>query len=251
MTNSKGEGLGGQHNHSSGTFIGGDNHGVVNNVLLDPGTRDMLAKMSAKAPELADLLRKSLRQGFISPSAAEALMLAARNINEDVAYSLRIAGQNINEEVATDLRVAGENINEVVVTDLKVAGQNIEDAADRFVRVKDDLNDTAGELDTFLRSLRATIGQLSLQAGSAQGRQLGPAATDTYNPGGFLPPPQGGVDKWWLGFRLICGGLGVGILAGEILMHQHLGIYATLAGLAGLAVVLIPIILVLLRKADE
>jgi hypothetical protein len=212
-----------QNIYGPGIAFGGDNKGIVNNnVLLDPKTEAMLAKMSETAPELAALLKKALRDGIISQDAAQALMLAARNINEDVANALLIAGRNINEDVASDLMVAGQNINEQV--------------ANKFVYVKNELSDTADQLDKALNSLRQTVGQLSSPQGrSDPGYQLGPAGT-----------PRS-ADKWLLGCKLICGGLGAGLVVGAILMHYHLGIYAILPGVVGVLIALLP---ALLRIAD-
>ena len=52
--------------------FGGDNNGIINNVLLDPKTKAMLAKMSKDAPPLA-VLERAVRDGVMSPGAVEAL----------------------------------------------------------------------------------------------------------------------------------------------------------------------------------
>jgi hypothetical protein len=231
MVDSRQEGPSEQHNHGPGTFIGGDNYGPISHEMLDPQTKSMLAKLPKDAPELALLLRKALRDGIISPDVAEALMLAVRNINEDVADALLVAGQNINEDVAVDLRIAGQNINEEV--------------ANKFVRVKEELSDTAHELKSFLNSLRKTVGQLS----SPQGRsnldyQFEPVSTVTgtdWHTGGVITRPSTrSPDKWWFRFRLICCSFGVGVIAGATLMHYHLVAYVTLAGVLGFAALVIP-----------
>jgi hypothetical protein len=198
--------------YGSGSF-GGNNHGIINNVLLDPKTEALVAEMAKYAPPLTGLLEKAIRDGVMSPDAVEALMLAARNINEEVAWNLRIAGQNINEEVAWNLRSAGDNINGKV--------------ADRFVYVKDELNETAGQLDSLLSSLRQTVGQLSsLQKSSNLGLPLEPVSTAR----AVSLPIQKGRDKWSFRIRLACCGFGTGLLVAMILTYSHLGIYATLAG---------------------
>lgn len=125
-----------QHNHGSGTFIGRDNYGTIN--AIDETTQAILKRLSKEAPALAQLLRKALHDGVISPDVAYALEVAARNINEDVAYALWIAGRNINEDVAYDLRVAGEKISDTA--ELSRIVTRIEESLEHFERISSTLN---------------------------------------------------------------------------------------------------------------
>jgi hypothetical protein len=146
-----------QHNYGSGPFIGGNNYAPIRYETLDPKTRMALAKLSTDAPELAELLKRSFREGIISPDIVDALVSAVRNINEDVAESLRFAGQNINEDVAESLRFAGQNINEDVAESLRFAGQNINsEVADRITRAADRVDEAMRGLDYALPSLNNT-----------------------------------------------------------------------------------------------
>ncbi|MER7662814.1 hypothetical protein [Streptomyces sp. NPDC096193] len=121
-----------QHNHGSGAFVGRDNNGVIRIEALDAKTKAYLGHISKDAPALGALLRKSLREGTISPDTASQLMMAARSINEDVARSLWEASRHINEDVAHSLWEASRRINE------DVAGQ-ISRAADNLAKVSDHL----------------------------------------------------------------------------------------------------------------
>jgi hypothetical protein len=230
MTDSGREGPLEQHNHSSGTFIGGNNYAPIRNELLDPRTKATLAKLSEDAPELANILKKALRDGIISSDVVAALQSAVRNINEDVANALLIAGRNINEDVADALLTAGTNINA--------------DVAMQFVRVNEDLTNTARELDRKLDSLRETVGQLSSQKGSDPDYHFRSASTDTGTPLGkarvITRPPARSIGKWWFRVRMICSAFGVGVVAGALLMHYHLGAYVWLAGVLGFIALVIP-----------
>jgi hypothetical protein len=225
--------------HGPGSF-GGDNNGTINNnVLLDAKTKALVAKMAQYAPPLAGLLEKAIRDGVISPDVAEALMLAARNINEDVAEALRLAARNINEDVAADLRVAGANINE--------------DVANKFVQVRDGLSDTAHDLENVLASLRKTVGQLGNRQGESNpGNQFGLASTVTdtaWRSGRMVtrPSPRS-TDNWWFRVRLFCAGLGVGVLTGAILVHYRLVAYAVVAATVCLMLSALPWLTNALRR---
>jgi hypothetical protein len=167
-------------------------------VLLDAKTKALVAKMAQYAPPLAGLLEKAVRDGVMSPAAVEALMLAAQNINEDVAAALLIAGRNINEDVAEQLWNAGHNINK--------------DVADRFTTVNQDLAKRVCEINAATDSLR----DLLIDAGTN-------AATVSPT-GGVVPQPSRLIrDKWRVRFGLICGSSAVGLVAAMILMRSHLG----------------------------
>ncbi|WP_212519854.1 hypothetical protein [Actinospica acidithermotolerans] len=97
-----------QHNHGSGTFIGGDGIRIE---MLDESTKQLLAKVTEQAPALGTLLEQALREGVISAETAASLSMAARAINEDVAASLRMASYSINEDVASTLSQASSAIN--------------------------------------------------------------------------------------------------------------------------------------------
>jgi hypothetical protein len=200
-----------QHNSGSGIFIGRDNHGLIRNELLDPKTKTMLAKLSKDAPELASILKKALRDGVISPDAVAALESAVRSINMDVAEALLLAGGNINEDVADQLMYAGRNINTEVV--------------DKFVKVKEELSDTARELDDVLRSLHETVGQVNgMQGGSDPGYQSKPAGTVTGTAQRTAqvvtrPSPMG-ISNWKFRLKLIFWSFGVGFAAGAILIYH-------------------------------
>lgn len=130
-----------QSNFGSGTFIGGDNFGD----MVDEKTKALLEKMATQAPELAKLLKRALRDGVISPGAVAAMELAARNINEDVAFSLQYAARNINEEVALDLYEAARKIAshadpltsaaETLFHDVQASAGRLEDAASQIQNV--------------------------------------------------------------------------------------------------------------------
>jgi hypothetical protein len=182
----------GYGNNIAGNHIGDNYYG------LDPKSRAMLAKMAKYAPTLAGLLEKAVRDGVMSPDAVEALMFAARNINEDVADALRLAGQNINEDVAEQLWNAGQNINK--------------DVADRFTTVNQDLAKRVYEINAATDSLRDLLIDADTNAA-------------TVSPtGGVVPQPSRLIrDKWRVRFGLICGSSAVGLVAAMILMRSHLG----------------------------
>ncbi|MDX2693719.1 hypothetical protein PV416_09950 [Streptomyces ipomoeae] len=121
-----------QHNHGSGTFIGGDNHGGIHFEMVDAKTKALLAMMAKQSPALARLLRRALEDGVISPDTVDSLARAARNINEDVANQLRHAAQNINEDVAHSLMFAGERINPAVARKLADAADSLNKAVGRL-----------------------------------------------------------------------------------------------------------------------
>jgi len=184
--------------YGPGSF-GGDNKGTIhNNVLLDPQTKAYLADMSAKAPELAALLRRSLDKGFISPETAQVLMLAAQNINEEVATSLRMAGENINGEVANKL------------SDVNLA-----------------LTDRVRELNDAARSLQGMIAGQDIQ---------GEINAVTYFPGPATSPSPSSKDTWPLRFTLIFCSLGLGLVAAVIAAGHHHGNAAMFVGVPALAI---------------
>lgn len=119
-----------QHNHGSGTFVGGDNFGHIE--MVDAKTKAVLQKLSREAPTLGRLLSKALRDGVISPDTVFALEHAARNINADVADALLVAGRNINEDVAGSLRYAGDRINEVVSHEMSARADELRRIAERI-----------------------------------------------------------------------------------------------------------------------
>jgi hypothetical protein len=192
--------------HGAGSF-GGDNIGVINNhVLLDAKTKALVAKMAQYAPPLAGLLEKAVRDGVMSPTAVEALMLAAQNINEDVAAALLIAGRNINEDVAEQLWNAGQNINK--------------DVADRFSTVNQDLAKRVREINAATDSLRDLLIDADTNAG---------AVSPT---GGMVAlPPSRRRDQWWFIPMLVFGCTGAGLAAGVILERSHVGEYGLLFGI--------------------
>ena len=188
--------------HGAGSF-GGNNNGVIHNhVLLDAKTKTLVAKMAQYAPPLAGLLEKAVRDGVMSPTAVEALMLAAQNINEDVAAALLIAGRNINGDVAEQLWYAGKNINQ--------------DVADRFTTVNQDLAITVYEINAATDSLRDLLQDAGTRAG-------------TVSPtGGMVSQPVSQPshlirDKWRVRVGLMCGSSAAGLVAAMILMRSHLG----------------------------
>ncbi|MER6101123.1 hypothetical protein ABT115_01935 [Streptomyces sp. NPDC001832] len=163
-----------QHNHGSGTFIGGDNHGGIHFEMLDANTKSLLVKMTKQSPPLARLLTRALEDGVISPDIVDSLAKAARSINEDVAQQLEYAARNINEDVAGILGYAARNINEDVAQSLAVTGDkinpavaqqlseaahslskfdtrfettNLQKVATRFEAAKDSLTEVAARLD--------------------------------------------------------------------------------------------------------
>ncbi|MFG1857035.1 hypothetical protein ACGFJT_34725 [Actinomadura geliboluensis] len=123
-----------QSNNGSGTFIAGNNYGIVQ--TLDAKTKAVLDKLSVEAPDLANLLRKALQDGLISPDIASALEMTARNINWDVAEALYTAGRNINADVADHLYLAGENINPDVAEQVQLAARRFEEVVKELSRVE-------------------------------------------------------------------------------------------------------------------
>lgn len=212
--------------HGPGSF-GGDNKGVINNVLLDDKTKATLAKLSKDAPELANILKTALRDGVISPDVVTALQSAVQNINHDVADRLWFAAQKINEDVADRLWYAGQNINEEV--------------ASKFVRVKNELNETAFNLEQTLSSLRtATAQSSSPQRALNPHSELKPTRVVTgssrHTVGSTTLTSSQSTGKLGLRFNLICCSSGFGLLTAVILMHHHLGGYATFAGVLALTI---------------
>jgi hypothetical protein len=123
-----------QTNNGSGTFIGNNNYGTIQ--TLDAKTKAVLDKLSVEAPGLAKLLRKSLKDGLISPDIASALEMTARNINWDVAEALYTAGRNINADVADHLLIAGRSINLEVADRIHSAAGRFEEVVNQLERVE-------------------------------------------------------------------------------------------------------------------
>ncbi|HEX3955844.1 MAG TPA: hypothetical protein VHZ03_04340 [Trebonia sp.] len=190
----------GYGNNIAGNHIGDNYYG------LDPKSRAMLEKMAKYAPTLAGLLEKAVRDGVMSPDAVEALMFAARNINEDVADALRLAGQNINEDVAEQLWNAGQNINK--------------DVANRFTTVNQDLAKRVREINAATDSLR----DLLIDAGTNAG---------TVSPTGGMVAlsPSLRRDQWWFIPMLVFGCSGAGLAVGVILERSHMGRDGLLIGI--------------------
>jgi Flp pilus assembly protein TadB len=211
--------------YGPGSF-GGDNHGTVNNVLLDPKTKATLAKLSKDAPELADILKTALRDGIVSPDTVAALQSAVRHINDDVADRLWYAARNINEDVADRLWHAGQNINEEV--------------ANKFIRINDELNATVRNLEQNLNSMRATTAQPSSSPRSPKRSEPDPARIATANAartaGVDMLHSSQSAENWRFRLTLVCCSSGVGLLAAVILMKHHFGGYATFAGVFALAI---------------
>lgn len=139
-----------QHNHGSGTFIGGDNYGGVHVEIVDAKTKALLAKMTKQSPTLARLLTRALEDGVISPDTADSLARAARSINEDIANQLARAARNINEDVANSLRFSGEKINPAVAGQLENVAESLSKSAERL-----DLADLRRLVDRFENAQRA------------------------------------------------------------------------------------------------
>jgi hypothetical protein len=194
-----------------GSF-GGDNKGVVNNkVLVDPKTRATLEKLSKDAPVLADILKKALDDGFISPETVAVLQSVVWRINEDTIDALMTVGRNLDEDAVDALRTAGENINGEVANTLVAASVNI----------KKDME----KLQFLTNSLRDAIGQLSQERRINPGRRSGPAGAVPGAVEVMARSPRSAV-KWRLKILLIGWSLGVGVLLGAILFSCHAGIWA-------------------------
>ncbi|MEV0012284.1 hypothetical protein [Streptomyces sp. NPDC047973] len=151
-----------QHNHGSGAFVGRDNHGEIRVEMLDGQTKAYLREMSKAAPGLAELLRKAVRDGAISPDTANALAMAARNINEDVADALRYAARSINPDVAQLLSDASRNFNEDVTWRVSQAAEDLTAAVRRLAP-----NDFTKAVTRFEESL-ATLERLTTAVNNLQ-----------------------------------------------------------------------------------
>jgi len=184
--------------HGPGSF-GGDNKGIINNnVLLDPRTAAVMEDLNRKAPELAALLRKALRDGFISPDAVIALNRAVEHLNEDTAQAFMFAAEHINEDTA-------------------ISFQGI---ARDFIDADQQLSARVSELNSASEALSKMIGKIN----SAQR-----VNTSDYQ---LQPPSAAGITgrrsvrraaNWWFISQLMSFCLGVGLLATAILVHYHLG----------------------------
>lgn len=170
-----------QHNHGSGAFVGGDNHGTIKIETLDPKTKALLGRMHKQFPDLARLLKRSLLTGVISEDTASALSLAARSINEDVAHTIWQAAQRLNEDVAGLLTRASHSINEDVASQMMNAADSLSKASmkldfdelDRAVsRFQNSLNSGANDdLSSLVRRLETGVesfGRLSSELDGLQ-----------------------------------------------------------------------------------
>jgi len=200
--------------HGPGSF-GGDNKGIINNnVLLDPRTVAVMEDLNRKAPELAALLRKALRDGFISPDAVIALNRAVDHLNEDTAQAFRFAAQHINEDTAISFR----------------------DVAHDFTTADEQLSARVSEINDASEELRMMIAQINdVQKANVSGYQ-------------FQPPNTAGISSrrsvrsaanGWFISQLMCFCLGVGLLTTAILAHYHLDGDAQRIGAFAVAIPLI------------
>lgn len=119
-----------QTNSGSGSIVNGHNFGRIE--TMDAKTKAVLEKLSSDAPDLALLLKKSLREGMISPDVARSLSIAARNINEDVAEALWAASRKINHEVAEMLLAASHRINPQVASKISLAADELDKLPQRL-----------------------------------------------------------------------------------------------------------------------
>ncbi|MFH8723864.1 hypothetical protein [Streptomyces termitum] len=224
-----------QHNHGSGTFIAGDNHGGIHFEMLDANTKALLAKMTEQSPPLARLLTRALEDGVISPDIVNSLASAARSINEDVAQQLGYAARNINEDVAGLLGYAARSINKDVAQSLAQTGEKInpvvaqqlsdaaytlskidnrfdstdlESVATRFEGLKDSLNEAVTRLDRLQNDNRLShaTGMLG-DAAERMERLVTP------------PPPEIIVDRK-AQFYSFLWGVGAGAIAALYLLNR-------------------------------
>ena len=125
--------------HGPASF-GGDNNGIINNsVLLDPKTAAVMEDLNRKAPVLAALLSKALRDGFISPDAVIALNRAVEHLNEDTVQAFRYAAQHINEETAISFEGVAHNFT-VANQQLGVRVTEINDASEALRKMIEQIN---------------------------------------------------------------------------------------------------------------
>ncbi|WP_152627925.1 hypothetical protein [Streptacidiphilus neutrinimicus] len=202
-----------QHNHGSGAFVGGNNYGSIRYEAVDPRTKALLAKMTITAPSLANLLRKALRDGVISPNAVGALERAARNINEDVAASLMFAGRNINEDVAETLWKAANKLNQDVVG-------SIHPATKEFSQNIVELRELIASFQSSSQSLTAEIGRvprIQAQGGSDALDHVARSLSDSASriEAVVSPPPAVLITDWrrvgWALFWGIMIGIFIGV----------------------------------------
>lgn len=189
--------------HGPGSF-GGDNKGIINNnVLLDPRTAAVMEDLNKKAPELATLLRKALRDGFISPEAVIALNRAVEHLNEDTAQAFRFAAERINEDTAISFQG--------VARDFGVADQQLSARVIELNNASESLREMIGQFNSaqIIRTQKVDAPDYQSQPRSAAGMPTRPSAR--------------GATKWWFTSQLMCLVLGVGLLATAILTHYHLG----------------------------
>jgi hypothetical protein len=127
---------------------------------IDETTSLALIKLSKIAPELADVVKRILTDGFISRDVVTALEHSVQHINWDVATVINHAGENINWDVAQCLMSAGEKIK---------SGAEQIDASTRGLD---------GTIERALSSLNVTIERVSnLQAARSNPAERGTDVT--------------------------------------------------------------------------
>ena len=205
MTTSEQRGPRHQHFSGSGPSFGGDNNGIINNVLLDAQTKALVQKFAATAPGLAKAIEEAASDGMMSREAIAGLDRVANELDWDVATMLSQAGRNINWDVAESLSRSAEGINK--------------DVAYSFSSVASELKRTVGELDSSLQALREMTGQQV----TIQGKVIRDAQELAETADFLAPSPSRGRAAWWLGFKIFCLGSGLGLLGAVLLMSHHLG----------------------------
>jgi hypothetical protein len=183
--------------HGPASF-GGDNHGIINNILIDAQTRAALAKMSRDTPALGRLMEKAFRDGFISPDAVIALNRAVEHLNEDTVQAFMFAAKHINEETAISF--------EGVARDFTVADEQLR------ARVTE-LNNAAEALGMMVRQINDArpVRESGYQAQSSRATGMAKKSSGR------------SVSDWWITLQLMCFCLGVGLLTTAILTHYRLG----------------------------
>jgi hypothetical protein len=196
-----------QQNNHGGAFVGRDNYGTIS--TIDETTKAMLAKLSHDAPALAELLRKAVQDGVVSPDLVHALEVAARNINTDVAEALWTAGRNINADVAETLLSASSDLHGL----LSPGPGSLESVATR-------IEETLGRFETISSSLNIKANAYSLNAHDRQiGNRIRQPPSQSY---GLTVSPRTTVVA--TGKRLLYSFV-AGMIAGMALlayiMHHH------------------------------
>jgi hypothetical protein len=181
----------------------------------------VMEDLNRKAPELATLLRKALRDGFISPDAVIALNRAVEHLNEDTVQAFRFAAEHINEDTAISFQG--------VAHDFTVADQQ--------------LSARVSELNYASEALGKMIEQFnSAQEVNASGFQSRPPSAQRVT----IRPSSQSAGEWWLRIGLISFSLGVGLIAARILMLFHQVGPATVVGVFA---VIIPAVVFWIAKA--